>query len=60
MQQNIHPCIVELKMTADREGREAATAYRPKAEKGHEQPVAILDLALLDRLLIGSANALCP
>ena len=47
MQQNIHACIVELKMTADGEGREAATAYRPQAKQGQEQPVAILYLALL-------------
>src|SRR5947208_17152040 len=47
MQQNIYACIVELKMTADSEGCQAATAYRPQATQGQEQPVAILDLALL-------------
>ena len=40
-------CIVELKMTADGEGGNAATAWQPKAEQGQKQPVAILDLALL-------------
>jgi hypothetical protein len=29
------------------EGGDAATAYRPKAEQGQEQPVAVLALALL-------------
>src|SRR6185312_4588729 len=47
MQENIHACIVELKVTADGEGCEAASAYRPQTEKGQEQPVAILDFALL-------------
>ena len=47
MQENIYACIVELKMTADGEGCQAATAYRPKAEQGQKQPVAILYLALL-------------
>src|SRR5262245_10409552 len=47
MQQNIHACIVELKMTTDRESCEAATAYRPQATQDQEQPVAILDFALL-------------
>jgi hypothetical protein len=47
MQQNIQACVVELKMMADSEGREAATAYRPQAKQGQEQPVAILDCALL-------------
>src|SRR5262245_16944424 len=47
MQENIYPRIVELKMTADGEGCNAATAYRPQAEQGQEQPVAILYFALL-------------
>src|SRR5262249_8918833 len=47
MQENIRPCIIELKMTVDGEGCKAATAYRPKAEQGQEQPVAILDFALV-------------
>jgi hypothetical protein len=47
MQENIDACIVELKMTADCEGCEAASAYRPQTDQGQEQPVAILDFALL-------------
>src|SRR5437660_12727354 len=47
MQENIHARIVELKMTADGEGCETATTYRPQAEQGQQQPVAVLDLALL-------------
>ena len=47
MQEDIDACIVELKMTADGEGCQAATAYRPQTEQGQKQPVAILHLALL-------------
>ena len=35
-------------MTADGESCQAATAYRPQAEKSHEKAVAILDRALLE------------
>ena len=47
MQENIHACIVELNVLADGEGGDTATAYGPKAEQGQEQPVAVLDFALL-------------
>src|ERR1700747_3521090 len=47
MQENVHACIVELKMTAGSEGYNAATAYGPQAEQGQKQPVAVLDFALL-------------
>jgi hypothetical protein len=46
MQQNIHACIIELKVTADGERCEATATYRPQAAQGQEQPVAILDFAL--------------
>ena len=29
IQENVHACIIELKMTADGQGGEAAPAYRP-------------------------------
>ena len=47
IEENVHPGSVELKMTADGEGGDAAAAYRPEAEQGQEQPVTILDLTLL-------------
>src|SRR5258707_13338458 len=46
MQKNICACIVELKMTADGQGRNAATAPRPQAGHGQEQPVAIFFIFL--------------
>jgi hypothetical protein len=56
MQENIHACIVELKVTADAEGGEAATAYRPKAEQGQSSPSRYWILRCL-RPLSGSVSA---
>jgi hypothetical protein len=47
MQEDIHSCVIELKMTADGESGKAATAYRPEAFQGQQQPVAILKFTLL-------------
>ena len=38
MQENIHACIIELKVTADGQGGEAATAYRPKVSRAKSSP----------------------
>jgi hypothetical protein len=46
VQENIHACIVELKMTAHSEGCEAPTAYWPQAPQGQQQPIAVLDFTL--------------
>src|SRR5262245_20737136 len=47
MYKNIHPCIVELKMTAHGERSKAATARRPEAFERQQQPVAILNFTVL-------------
>src|SRR5512145_1534469 len=47
IEENVHACIVELKVTADGQGGEATPAYRPNGAEGQKQPVAILDLAPL-------------
>src|SRR4029077_10064589 len=47
IEENVHACIVEVKMRAGGQGGEATPAYRPNGDQGQQQPVAVLDFALL-------------
>jgi hypothetical protein len=47
MQENIHPQIIELEMTADSQSGDASPAYGPDTQYGQQKSVTVLDLELL-------------